>query len=263
VGPRFVWRDLSWSPQVPNLRGYTVGHAPSIGALLAWYPAAHFRGGWLSNIGVAASVEYTPGLVSETSNGSRYPTSESDYWAGARGRLIFGVAQASLTLGGGQQSFIFHSNGTGTPRSNLSDLPDVQYTYARAGVDLRVTLPANVRLLLGGGYRYVISAGDTNYLIQAPSYFPNSKFTAFDVMAGAGWRFLPVLEARAGIDLRRYGMTAGTNTYNVTAATDQYFAVWAQVALVLDGYGAGEGGPSASGKAAPPPRAEKSEDADE
>jgi hypothetical protein len=263
VGPRFIWRDLTWSPQVPALRGYTVGHAPSIGALLAWYPAAHFRGGWPSNIGVAASVEYTPGLVSETSDGSRYPTSESDYWAGARGRLIFGVAEASLTLGGGQQSFIFHSNGAGTPRSNLSDLPDVQYTYARAGVDLRIALPANVSLRLGGGYRYVVSAGDTNYLIQAPSYFPNSKFTAFDVMAGAGWRFLPVLEARAGIDLRRYAMNAGTNTYNVIAATDQYFAVWAQVALVLDGYAAAEGGPPASGKAAPPAPAEKSEDENE
>jgi hypothetical protein len=262
VGPRFLWRSLTWSPPVMGLSPYSVGHAPAIGAFLAWYPAAHFRGGWVSNLGVAASVEYTPGLQSETADGTRYPTTASDYWGGARGRLVFGAAQAALTLGGGQQSFIFHSGAM--PRQTLGELPDVQYTYLRAGVDLHVTLPANVSLALGGGYRAVLSAGDSGYLIQqSPTYFPHSKFTGFDVTAAAGFRFLPVLDARLGVDLRRYSMTAGTNPYNVTGATDQYIAVWAQVALVLGGYSGGEGGRSAPPEKAAPARKSDEGEGDE
>jgi hypothetical protein len=264
AGPRFLWRTLSWSPSVPNLSPYTVGHAPAFGASIAWYPAAHFRGGWASNVGVATSIEYTPGLESETaSDGARYPTSESDYWGGVRGRLVFGVAQAALTLGGGQHSFIFHSGAM--PRQMLGGLPDVQYTYARAGVDLRVVLPANVSLAVGGGYRYVLGAGDTGFLLQQTTYLPNSKITAYEVTAAVGYRFLSVLEARVGFDLRHYAIAAGTNTYNVTSATDQYTAGWLQLALLLDGYGAAQGGSSGpSGSGAPPPKSaparEKSDD---
>jgi hypothetical protein len=249
VGPRFMSRSLAWSPATPMLRGYSLGFAPSVGALFAWYPAAHFMGGWASNVGLAASIEYTPGLVSEASGGARYPTSESDYWAGARGRLIFGSVQASLTLGGGQQTFIFHSSGTAN-RADLASLPDVKYTYARVGVDVRIALPANLALMLGAGYRYVLGAGDQNYLIQTTMYFPNSKFLAFDATAAVGYKFLSMLEARAGFDLRRYQMTAGTNTYMVNSGTDQYLGLWLQIAVLLDGVAAGEGGPATSPKAA-------------
>ena len=262
VGPRFLWRNLTWTPPPgPNLSPYTVGHAPSIGAFIAWYPAAHFRGGWLSNIGVVGSFEYTPGLNSERpSDGAKFPTIESDYWGGVRGRLVFGVAEAALTLGGGQQSFIFHSGAT--PRMSLGELPDVQYTYGRAGLDVRVALPANLSLALGGGYRYVFSAGDSGFNLQEASYFPNAKITAFDATAAVGYRLLRLLEVRVGADLRRYAITAGTNTYNVTSGTDQYIAAWAQVGLLLDGYRAGEGGPAAApAKAAAPPS--KSDAADD
>jgi hypothetical protein len=249
VGPRFMSRDLSWSPGGTTLHGYTLGFAPSVGVLLAWYPAAHVTGGWASNIGLAASIEYTPGLVSDGPMNARYPTSESDYWAGARGRLIFGAVQGALTLGGGQQTFIFHGSAT-ADRNNLGNLPDVKYTYARAGLDVRVTLPANLALMLGGGYRYVLGAGDQNFLIQAMGYFPSSTFLAFDATAGVGYKFLSMLEARAGFDLRRYQMTAGANTFMASGATDQYLGLSLQLAVMLDGVAAGEGGPTSSHKAA-------------
>ena len=202
------------------------------------------------------SSSSTPGLNSERpSDGASFPTTESDYWGGVRGRLVFGVAEAALTLGGGQHSFIFHSGAT--PRQSLGELPDVQYTYGRAGLDLRVALPANLSLALGGGYRYVFSPGDSGFLLKQNAYLPNVKVTAFDAMAAVGYRFLRLLEVRVGADLRRYAMTAGTNTYNVTSGTDQYVAAWAQVGVLLDGYRAGEGGPAASPTKAP---AHKSDD---
>jgi hypothetical protein len=253
VGPRFVSRHFTWSPAVPALRGYSLGYAPSFGASLAWYPLAHARGGWAANLGIAVSVEYTPGLTSQTSDGASYPTSESDYWAGVRGRALFGIAQASLTLAGGQQTYVFQSSATAN-RANLSDLPDTKYTYGRAALDLRLALPADLSLMLGAGYRYVFSAGADNDLIQANSYFPDSTFVAFDAMAAAGYRPLSLLEVRAGFDVRRYQMTAGTNAYNVSGATDQYLAFWFQLALLLDGYTGGSAAhPAPKPAAAPPP----------
>src|SRR5262249_45411575 len=156
-----------------------------------------------------------------------------------------GITQLALTLGGGQHSFVFHSQGAAM-RSNLADLPDVKYTYARAGLDLRLDLPSDLALMFGGGYRYVINAGKENYLIQAPTYFPSSTFMAFDANIAVGYKVLSMLEARGGFDMRFYQMTAGTNTYMVTGASDRYLALWVQVALLIDGYKAGEGGPAAA-----------------
>jgi hypothetical protein len=255
VGLRFVWRDLSWSPVATTLRGYTLDRAPAVGVSLAWYPLAHFLGGWASNIGIAASVEYAPDLTSQTSDGARYPTTSRDWWAGARGRVVFGVAQASLTLAGGQQAFVFQGQGAAL-RSNLADLPDVAYTYARAGADLRLELPQGVTLMLGGGFRDVFDAGDTNFLLQANAYLPDSKIVGFDGTVAVGYRFLGAFEARLGVDLRRYQITAGTNTYMATGAIDQYLSGWAQLALLVDGYAAA-GGP------APPSKRDDEDSADD
>ncbi|HEX4407121.1 MAG TPA: hypothetical protein VH560_19915 [Polyangia bacterium] len=257
VGPRFMSRSFSWSPQVPGLRGYSVSFAPSLGVNAAWYPAAHFRGGWVSNLGVGTNIEYTPGLKSETSTGGSYPTTATDFEGDVRYRLLLGGAgQLAFLVGGGQQSFVFHGTAT-SMRSDLADLPDVKYTYVRGGIDARFELPASFALMVAGAYRYVINAGKDGSLIQANQYFPNATFVAFDVSAGLGYRFLPMLEARVGFDLRRYQMTAGTNTSMVSSATDQYSALWLRLAFLLDGVAAGEGG-----AAAPPPKAAAAEPAD-
>ncbi|HTA20789.1 MAG TPA: hypothetical protein VK989_15960 [Polyangia bacterium] len=256
VGPRFMWRSLAWSPQVMGLRGYTLSHAPSLGVNAAWYPAAHFRGGWPSNLGIGINVELTPGLTSQTSMGDSYSTTATDFEGDVRYRLLLGaVGQLAFLVGGGQQSFVLHDTGTAM-RSALSDLPDVQYTYVRAGVDARFDLPANFALMISGAYRDVLNAGKDGFLLQSNLYFPNAKFVAFDVSAGVGYRFLSMLEAHAGFDLRRYQMTAGTNTYMLSSATDQYSALWVRLALLLDGVAAGEGGPTPpSHEAAPEPEA--------
>ncbi|HVR01591.1 MAG TPA: hypothetical protein VMT47_05640 [Polyangia bacterium] len=234
VGPRLVSHSIVWNPLASALYAYSLALSPSLGGAIAWYPAAHVTSGWASNLGLATSIEYTPGLVSQTSDGLRYPTTESDYWGGVRGRLLAGAFQAALTVGGGQHTFILHSDGA-AQRSLLMSLPDVKYTYLRAGLDLRVALPANIALMLGGGYRYVLSAGDHNYLLEASSYFPNATFLAFDVTASAAYRFLPAVEARAGFDLRRYQMTAGANNDMVDSATDQYVSYWVQLAVIIEG----------------------------
>jgi hypothetical protein len=250
VGPRFVTRSLGWLPATNNqLRTYTLGLSPSVGAQIAWFPAAHVTGGWKSNLGIAGSIEYTPGLVSQTSDGSRYPTQESDFWGGARGRLLLGPVEAAATVGYGQHGFVFRSGG-GANRANLADLPDVTYSYLRAGADFRVVLPAKFALMLGGAYRYAFSAGDQNYLVASNSFLPRATVMGFDVAAAVGYRFLSALEARVGFDLRRYMVNAHYqmgDVFAITGGTDQYVALWAHLAVLLDGAGAQRGASGTSG----------------
>jgi hypothetical protein len=260
VGVRFFSRALHWVNNTE--RDYTMGYAPAVGVTLAWYPAAHFRGGWPANIGLAAVAEYTPGLQSKTDDGTKYPTDANDYSAGVRGRLALGRVEGALTLGGGQHAFIIHSGAV--PRSMLADLPDVAYTYARAGLDLRIALPANLSLTVGGGYRYVLGAGKTNYLLEAT--FPNAKISGFDAGAGLGFRLLPFLEVRGGFDIRRYQITTGNPA--VSSGTDQTLAFWGQLAVLLDGWkGGAEGGrppaPSSGGEAKDDPRGDSKGEKDE
>jgi hypothetical protein len=241
IGPRFVGRTLSWqqadSPSALN--PYSLNFAPAVGGRLAWYPAAHFTGGWVSNIGIGFAAEYVPGVTSQTSDGSKYPTQLSDYHGGLRGRLAYGPVRGALALEGGQHAMIFRNGTTSAgglaPRGNLIGTPDVKYLYARIGVDVVIALPIKLSAGLGGGYRYVLSAGDVNYLLQTDMYLPSSKIAAFDLGAFVGYQLLPMLAVRAGFDLRYYQITGGANTHMVTSGSDQYTAFWAALAVTVDG----------------------------
>jgi hypothetical protein len=273
VSSRFIMRSLSWTGS-STLSTYSLAPpAPSLGATVSWYPAAHVMSGWQSNLGIYLGVEYTPGLSSQrkdmmTGAVAKFPTQESDYAGGAQGRLVLGPVEAALQLGGGQHGFIFRS-GPGADRGTLAGLPDVKYTYFRAGLDARIKLPSNLSLQLGGGYRAVLGAGNVNYLLASNAFLPNAKVAGFDGMAAVGYRFLPVLEGRGGFDLRRYVITGGNNTSMTTGGVDQYVAFWVQLAVVLDGSGAAAGGSDDDDEGeAPPPKMtkkqrEKSADSDQ
>jgi hypothetical protein len=239
VGPRFVWRSLSWGSG-GTLTPYSLPRRPAFGAALAWYPAAHVMGGWASNLGVAGALEIMPGLTSLTADGTGYPTTATDFWLGARGRMRLGQVEGALTLGGGQQAFVFHSEGAAN-RYTINMLPDVKYSYGRAAIDLRIAATPALSIFVGGGVRYVFSAGDENYLLQtSPYYLPSSKILGLEASAGVGYRVLPALEARAGFDLRRYQISAGANTVGVSSGVDQFTSIWLGLAFLLDGVSGGE-----------------------
>jgi hypothetical protein len=238
VGPRFVWRSLSWTGG--TLTPYSLPRRPAFGASIAWYPAAHVMGGWASNLGVAGALEIMPGLTSLTADGISYPTTATDFWLGVRGRMRLGSVEGALTLGGGQQAFVFHGEGTAN-RYAINMLPDVKYSYGRAAIDLRIAATSALSIFVGGGVRYVFSAGDDDYLLQtSPYYLPSSKILGLEGSAGVGFRVLPQLEARAGFDLRRYQISGGANMVGVSSGVDQFTSVWLGLAFLLDGVSGGE-----------------------
>jgi hypothetical protein len=237
VGPRLMSRDLSWNKDIRDVMApISVGSTPAIGFLVAWYPAAHFRGGWPSYIGLVVSGEFTPGGNAQAAGGGTYPTTGNDYWGGLRVRVPFSDFDGSLTLGYGQQTAFIH-DGTNAPRVNLA-APDMAYSYLRIGADARVHLPARFSLLAGLAYRAVLDAGKDGSGAQTTAFFPKSTLTALDANAAVGYRFTALIEARVGVDLRRYGFDMHPTAMDariVSGAIDQYIAYWLNLAVLFDG----------------------------
>jgi len=237
AGLRIVKRDLSWVKDTnQTYQPFGMSGAAAVGFQLSWYPAAHFTRGWPANLGIAASGEFVPSVAATTSDGASYPVSDSDYWAGVRGRLPLGPADFMLTVAGGKHAFVLH-NGATSMRANLS-VPDMQYTYVRAGLDARVRLPFKFSAQAGAAYRGVLSGGTQNYDLQSMAYFPKGlTVAALDVSASVGYQVLAPLEARVGFDFRRYGldMHPQTSGATVSGAVDSYTAFWLGVAVLLDG----------------------------
>jgi hypothetical protein len=164
----------------------------------------------------------------------------TDFWLGVRGRMRLGSVEGAVTLGGGQQAFVFHGEGAAN-RYAITMLPDVKYSYGRAAIDLRIAATSALSIFVGGGVRYVFSAGDDDYLLQTgPYYLPSSKILGLEASAGVGFRVLPQLEARAGFDLRRYQISGGVNMVGVSSGVDQFTSVWLGLAFLLDGVSGGE-----------------------
>jgi hypothetical protein len=239
VGYRAVGRNLSWVKDTAMaLRPMSMFGAAAVGFDVAWYPAAHFMNGWPANIGIVGQGEYTPSIQAKA-DGIAYPSAESDYWGGLRYRLPLGALDVAFTGAYGQQAFIVRSGSAN--RADLA-LPDARYTYVRIGADGRVRLPANLSLMIGVAYRYVLDAGKNGFETQSQVFFPRATTTAFDAVGALGYRFSSLLEARAGVDFRRYGMDMHPQMGDplvVSGAVDQYLSFWVTLAMMLGGSSGG------------------------
>jgi hypothetical protein len=143
----------------------------------------------------------------------------------------------------GQHAFLVH--GTQSSNRDALMMPDVRYTYLRVGTDARIRFPPGLSLLVGIAYRSVLDAGTDGHEAQSSLYFPRLTVSALDLSTAFAYRFLPVLEGRVGFDLRRYGLDTHPQTGDtliVSGALDQYVSFWLNVAVLLDGVGAGSGG---------------------
>ncbi|HEX3695888.1 MAG TPA: hypothetical protein VH374_10900 [Polyangia bacterium] len=239
AGPRLLWRDLHYSAATGSaLVPFSMAGAPTLGASGAWYPAAHTTSGPASNIGVTGNIEYASGITSKASDGSTFPTATTDFFGGLRVRLPDGPVQLELTGGYGRHAFVFH-NGAQTSRANIN-VPDVDNRYLRAAADVRLAFTSDLSLTLGAGYRNVIGVGGARYQLKSTQYFPNASVWGMDATAMVGYRFLSVMEAQVGYDLRRYSYTTHAGAGDPIALPnfiDGYSAFWLNLAVVIDGAG--------------------------
>jgi hypothetical protein len=216
------------------------------GLALSVYPGAYYTTGIGANLGLEVNVEQAFGITSATADGSSYKTAIHDYNGSLRFRVPFEAFEGALFVGYGNQAFTL----SGANRAALL-LPDTTYKYVRAGLAVRVPLPSSFSISAGGGYRYVMSPGDIK-----TTYFPNLTVAGVEANAGVGYAITHSLEARAGVDLRRYFYSMHSKNgdpFIAGGAVDQTIAFTVSLAFLLDGSGGGAGGAGSAVESAPAP----------
>ena len=213
-------RSLSYNQDIyGTLRQYKLALGPAAVVSVLLFPGAFAVGGVAANIGIEANIEQAFGVTSTVPvsttfmNGATFGTIVHDYYVGGRFRFVLaGGHELAVTAGGGEHAFSFRDGPAATDiRANLN-IPDTIYRYVRGGVVGRFELPSGVTLGLGGAYRYIlnkagqISTGPVinNGMVQIQGFFPYLAVAGIDVDATLGYHVTPSIEARVGVNLRRY-----------------------------------------------------------
>jgi hypothetical protein len=252
IGPRFLSRNLSYSKDFGSaILPFVVNYRTAMGFSAVWFPAAHMTTAFISNVGLVVDGEYASTFISKSPppDSLGYPTKSSDYFGGVRVRMPLGsFLEPSATVGLGHHAFVFAS-GPGAPRGDIN-VPDMDYSYLRLGGNVRIQIPGGISVMAGAGYRAVTSPGNQPYQIKSAQYFPRATVTAFDALVALGYRVHPLVEVRAGYDLRHYVFktnAVAADPIPLGGFTDHYQAIWVHLAVVVDGMGGGH----ARGRAPP------------
>lgn len=220
LGLTYFTRSLRYNDDLfGELRPYTLSGAPAPVLSIYWYPGAHFSTGMAANFGLGVHAEYALGLSSKDSQGREFSTSEMELEGAVRARLPLGDHEVALSAGAGIHNFgIDNADGGVDP-----DVPAVNYTFLRFGLEASVGILDSLHLMLGGAYRPVLSAGE----IMEPAWFTRGSAAAVDASVQIAWEFMPSLDLRIGGEMRRYFYSLNPEPGDprvAGGATDQYFS---------------------------------------
>lgn len=228
AGMRAFSRNYRYSDDLFDaLRSYELGAAPAAMANLRWYPAAHFSRGGAANIGLYGSYETGFALKSKVSGGEELSTRMQEWQAGLRYRLPIDAHEVGFSLGYGSHSFEIEDD----PAAPL--VPDVNYTFIRAGVDARV-LVSVIMLRAHLGHRFLLDTGE----LGSASWFPNASGGAVDAGFSVGYSIIDNLSLVAGFDFRRYYLSFDPQPGDPNiagGASDEYLSGWGGLLVLLPG----------------------------
>ncbi|HZH02142.1 MAG TPA: hypothetical protein VEY30_00075 [Myxococcaceae bacterium] len=231
VGVGGFSRRLRYADDLFNaLSKYTLPFWP-VGILSAdWYPVAHFQDeGFLTNLGLTASLGFSPGITSSTANGSEFKTTASSFFIGPQYRLLLGASELTFSAAYGGQSFKFNP---ATPEAVKPLLPDVAYSFLRIAAGGRFALSEDIAL--GGHLGYLLVTGTGE--LGSETYFPNVGGAAAELGLFGSYALSETLDVRLGIDLRRYFFSMNPEVGDPViagGATDQYVSFTAGLGLRL------------------------------
>lgn len=240
AGIRAFSRNFRYTDDINDaLRSYKLGVAPAGFVYLRWYPVAHFDAGPLSHLGLTGGYEQGFAVSSEAPGGEKLDTTTREWWAGLRYRFPFDAHEAGVVVTYGKHSFEVDDD----PANPL--VPDVEYTYIRAGIDGRVRV---ARVVLGAqmGYRLLRDVGE----LGTDAWFPRVSGGAVDAGLVAGYEILDGLDLLAGFDFRRYFFSMNPEPGDARiagGALDEFLSGWFGLAYRLPGQAtAGDGAASIS-----------------
>lgn len=222
VGFKGFGRSFGWAAGSSDaLASYALPFAGAVAFEGAWYPGAHFTGGFGGNIGAFLNGEVGIGLASRQDE-SRYGTRADRFRFGATVR--FGLGERVLLnalLGYSTQTFAIaeQSATTGNPRPNI---PSVTYNGPRAavGANFRITDSFGADAVLG--FMYVYGKGE----LASDRYFPSTTGLALDGGVGVSLKLVEALRVRASFDWTGYFLATHADPMAVitsTGASDHFY----------------------------------------
>jgi len=157
VGMEGVGRFFSFSDGISsNLRGYDVFPAPAAFVGLDVYPAGFTSVPVLRDIGITAGFARAFALQSATTDGTPIDTVYQRYFVGLRYRIpISRPTGPVFTVSGQYYRHLFQSD---EPTALKGQIPNVDYSAIRAGVDARIPL-GRPALVFGFDWIEPLSAG--------------------------------------------------------------------------------------------------------
>jgi hypothetical protein len=256
VGVGGLNRSLSYHQNVGSLilLPYTLGLGPIAVANVVAYPLDPLFGGALGGLGAEMELQQGFAISSTLSGGTSYSNTVHDYAGGLRYRFAFARSNdLYLSFTGGEDAFTF----SGANRPTL-EIPDTIYHYIRPGLGMHVLLGGVVSLALDGGYRVVLNGGGPQLSDPQTGLFPHLTVAGADAQIVGGYRIGELLEARVGVEWRRYwfNMHSQMNDRAIAGGmVDQSFAITARIALIIGGSSVpkSEGGGAEEPPPPPPP----------
>jgi TolB-like protein len=199
-----------------NVGNYSLPAAPVADVGLRIYPAAFGSDGWAGNLGLDLHGQLAFGLDSETSDGTRYPTSYHEYDASFIGRVPISRHELHFLLGYKGQNFTMDDKGK--PEAPVAD---VEYSGGRFGMGGRFGLTEAVFMGFDVAYTYLFGFGE----LASADWFPNTTGGGIEGQLYADIRLYKALDARlfAGYQRQFFDFHSRvTDTRVAGGAVDEY-----------------------------------------
>jgi hypothetical protein len=200
AGPRFMWRVLNYEG-ITTLSNYknefaSPGVSAAVGAV--WYPGAHTRNDWLSDLGLEVDFDYTIGLKSKQEN-EELSTTAYRLDVGAIYRIPLDTFEPRVRVGYVMQNFEVEKATT---------LPPVNYGSVRLGGGVAVHIIEQLTLDVSLAYFLTLSTGD----LESAAYASDASASAFQAVLGANVRFTDANGMRVDFDFTRYYQDFGSSS---------------------------------------------------
>ena len=208
--------------QTDNLRPYEALGVSQVGIDVEAYPAAILQMAALGNLGLHVGYRQAIGLKSSPKDNKSVTltTSWKELDVDLKYRLVFDPLMLSVSIGYGTLGFTFEVAGDDPLATQV---PDLSYSFLRAGLDVRVNV-GPVAVLAGGAYRLVFGTGS----LGSTDYFPDNKAMGYDVNLGVALPLLPHFEVVVLGYYTGFGHTLNPQTdatHVATSASDGFYGL--------------------------------------
>jgi TolB-like protein len=231
-GPRIMWRTLQYegSPSSTNFQTYSSSDegTPSFNLALGarWFPGAHKRSDWLSDIGLDFDLDYALGLKAKVAESNKkVSVSAYELGIGAIYRIPLDSFVPFVRLG-----FVKHVFDV-----DLPTMPGLSYSNIRIGAGTSINLVDWLAFDVNFAYLLVLGAGE----LEDANFGEDVSTTGWEAGGGALVRFNEVWGARLALDYRRYkydfGLSDNPGTVLPKSGTDGYLRLSAAVVFTLPG----------------------------